>query len=183
MVPDPKFPVPEEDQGPAPPAGAPARGRGTAGRETASGPLSAEAGPGAAAATAAPQTTSTAGDAAAAAPPPEPEAEAAYQRKWDAARAWHARAQPCDAFGSNNLVPAPQPELWQDAPHGPLHHLTSPEAQGRLAVCQLVSSMEESRVNFGVATYASATGEMNFRRWRAPPSAGGRNPAFYVFRQ
>ena len=71
-------------------------------------------------------------------------------------------------------MPAPRPELWQDAPHGPLHHLKSPEAQGRLAVCQLVSSMEESRVNFGVATYASATGEMNFRRWTALASTSGR---------
>ena len=72
----------------------------------------------------------------------------------------------------DNLVPAPRPELWQDAPHSPLEALTSPQAQGRLAVDQLISSMEESRVNVGVATYASATGDVNFRRPSAiaPPS-------------
>ena len=38
------------------------------------------------------------------------------------ARAWHARAPGQRACGNNNLVPTPRPELWQDAPHGPLHH-------------------------------------------------------------
>ena len=63
-----------------------------------------------------------------------------------------------------NLVPRPRPELWQDAPESPLGALKSPQAQGRLAVCQLISSMDESRSNFGVATYASSTGDVNFRR-------------------
>ena len=176
MVPDPKFPAPEEDQVPAPPPETPARGRRKAGHDTAASPPSAGAEPGAAAAAAAAaqETTGTTGDAEAVAPLPEPVAAASYQRKWDEARAWHARPQPDAAFASTNLVPAPRPELWQDAPHGPLHHLKSPEAQGRLAVGQLVSSMEESRVNFGVATYASATGEMNFRRRSAPASARSR---------
>ena len=168
MVPDPKFPAPAEDQVPAPPPGTPARGRRTAGRDTAASPPSAGAEPGAAAAAAAAaaqETTGTTGDAEAVAPLPEPVAAASYQRKWDEARTWHARPQPDVAFASNNLVPAPRPELWQDAPHGPLHHLKSPEAQGRRAVCQLVSSMQASRANLGVATYASATGELNFKRW------------------
>ena len=67
-------------------------------------------------------------------------------------------------FSTDNLVPTPRPELWQDAPHSRLEELQTPQAQGRLAVCQLISSMEESRVNVGVATYASATGDVNFRR-------------------
>ena len=63
-----------------------------------------------------------------------------------------------------NLVPRPRPELWQDAPESPLGALKSPQAQGRLAVCQLISSMDASRVDGGVATYAHAAGELNFRR-------------------
>ena len=105
------------------------------------------------------------------APPPETAAAAAsYREKWDAALDRYARA-PGGAFGMENLGPAPRPELWQDAPQSPLSLLTSPQAQGRIAVCQLISGMEESRVNVGVATNASATGDVTFRRPRAisPP--------------
>ena len=86
-----------------------------------------------------------------------------YRAEWEEKLRRFARA-PGGRFGMDNLVPAPRPELWQDAPHSPLEALTSPQAQGRLSVCQLISSMEESRVNVGVATYASATGDVNFRR-------------------
>ena len=86
-----------------------------------------------------------------------------YRAEWEEKLRRFARA-PGGRFGMENLVPAPRPELWQDAPHSPLEALTSPQAQGRLSVCQLISSMEESRVNVGVATYASATGDVNFRR-------------------
>ena len=77
-----------------------------------------------------------------------------------------------------NLVPRPRPELWQDAPESPLGALKSPQAQGRLAVCQLISSMDESRSNFGVATYASSTGDANFRRPTEvlPPDNEVRSP-------
>ena len=86
-----------------------------------------------------------------------------YRADWEAKLRRFARA-PGGSFGFDNLVPAPRPELWQDAPHSPVEALTSPQAQGRLSVCQLISSMEGSRVNAGVATYASATGDVNFRR-------------------
>ena len=102
------------------------------------------------------------------APPPETAAAAAsYREKWDAALDRYARA-PGGAFGMGNLVPAPRPELWQDAPQSPLSLLTSPQAQGRLSVCQLISGMEESQAHAGLATYASATGEMNFTRRSTP---------------
>ena len=168
MVPDPKHPPPEEEPKEVPEPGTQSRRRRTApvGSETA-----ASGTPGKAPATAAVgQQGAAATEGTDPAPSPEATTAATYQNKWNEARAWHARAQRRRAFGNDNLVPAPRPELWQDAPHGPLHQLKSPEAQGRLAVCQLVSSMEESRVNFGVATYASATGEMNFRRRSAPAS-------------
>ncbi len=86
-----------------------------------------------------------------------------YRADWEAKLRRFARA-PGGRFGFDNLVPVPRPELWQDAPHSPVEALSSPQAQGRLSVCQLISSMEESRMNVGVATYASATGELNFRR-------------------
>ena len=132
-----------------------------------------------------PTAAAAAGTAAAAAattatpatPGAAEERAASYRKKWEQARDEYARA-PGGAFEMGNLVPTPRPELWQDAPHSPLNLLTSPQAQGRLAVCQLVSSMEESRLNVGVATYASATGDVSFRRRSAagPPLDGSRVP-------
>ena len=39
-----------------------------------------------------------------------------YQRRWDAGKAWHARCVPGD-FSRDNLVPVPEPQLWQDCPY------------------------------------------------------------------
>ena len=110
-------------------------------------------------------------------PPPAGTSTQAQQAQWAESRRFFSRA-PGGAFSHENLVPTPRPELWQDAPHSPLEHLRSPQAQGRLSVCQLISSMEESRVNVGVATYASSTGDVNFKRRTQPdgsPSIGRAN--------
>ena len=45
---------------------------------------------------------------------PQPAMEQ-YERKWAAKKARHARPVPGD-FGSDNLVPIPEPQLWQDCP-------------------------------------------------------------------
>ena len=95
----------------------------------------------------------------------------AYPGKWHRKREWHARA-PGGPFRHDNLVPRPQPSLWQDAPEAPLTDLESPEAQGRLSVCQLYGCMEPSGVHAGVPTYAHATGDLNFQRRF---SSGGKN--------
>ena len=86
-----------------------------------------------------------------------------YRENWERKLVHHARS-PGGDFGHENLVPEPQSEFWQDAPHSPLGELKSPEAQGRLAVCQLFSNMEKSGVHAGVATYAQTTGETTLRR-------------------
>ena len=39
-----------------------------------------------------------------------------YQRRWDAQKAWHARCVPGE-FSRDNLVPVPEPQLWQDCPY------------------------------------------------------------------
>ena len=86
---------------------------------------------------------------------------------WEAKRRHHARAVP-GRFGFDNLVPRSRPELWQDAPHSTLEELRTPEAQGRLAVCQLRSSLGPSRLNAGVATYAHPSGDLHFQRQEMP---------------
>ena len=65
------------------------------------------------------------------------------------------------------MVPRPNPELWQDAPHVPFDKLVSDDAQARLSACRPISGIEEAGVIGGVPTYAHNTGEVNMRR-RAP---------------
>ena len=43
--------------------------------------------------------------------PPRPSVEE-YQKRWDSLKAWHARCVPGD-FCRDNLVPVPEPQLWQ----------------------------------------------------------------------
>jgi hypothetical protein len=86
-----------------------------------------------------------------------------YVERWDRLRARHSRA-PGGRFGDDNLVPVPQPELWQDAPEAPLEQLRSHQGQGQLAVGRLYSSMEQSGVKAGQAKYAHAAGELHFAK-------------------
>ena len=46
----------------------------------------------------------------------------ALRAEWEEKKQWFARA-PGGRFSLRNLVPAPRPELWQDAPHSPLEKL------------------------------------------------------------
>ena len=38
-----------------------------------------------------------------------------YQTRWDARKAWHARCVPGE-LSRDNLVPKPEPQLWQNCP-------------------------------------------------------------------
>ena len=67
-------------------------------------------------------------------------------------------------FSHTNLVPAPRPELWQDAPHSPLRQLETADARGRLALGKLISSMEDAVTGSGQHAYAYTEGETSFVR-------------------
>ena len=99
------------------------------------------------------------------------EKTAEYKKQWDRKLRWHARTVPGVAkdfaFSDENLVPRPDPSLWQDAPHVPFHKLVSDESQARLSACRPISGLQEAGVIGGVPTYAHNTGEVNMRR-RAP---------------
>ena len=87
-----------------------------------------------------------------------------YQRRWDARKAWHAR--PVEgAFSRDNLVPRPDPQLWQDCPYVPFDELKSPEAQSRLSVCRPHSNLEPASCAKGPPRYAHNTGGVRFKRW------------------
>ena len=95
--------------------------------------------------------------------PPRPSVEE-YQQRWVSLKAWHAR--PVDGpFGRDNLVPHPEPQLWQDCPYLPFDQLKSTEAQSRLSVCRPHSGLEEASCATGVPRYAHNTGGVIFRRW------------------
>ena len=95
--------------------------------------------------------------------PPRPSVEE-YQTRWDKLKAWHSR--PVEGpFGKENLVPHPEPQLWQDCPHVPFDQLKSTEAQSRLSVCRPHSGLEEASCATGVPRYAHNTGGVIFRRW------------------
>ena len=57
-----------------------------------------------------------------------------YRLQWGRDLEKHSKPVPGE-FGSDNLIPTPQPEFWQDAPHVPFDQLRSKEAQARLALC------------------------------------------------
>ena len=42
-----------------------------------------------------------------------------YQKRWDSLKAWNARVVPGE-FSRENLVPTPEPQLWQDCPYVPI---------------------------------------------------------------
>ena len=91
-----------------------------------------------------------------------------YSAGWKKKLRHHSRQVPGPArdfaFGSDNLVPKPDPDMWQDAPHLPFDELKSTEAQNRLSACRPISGMREAGVVGGVPTYAHNTGEVNMRR-------------------
>jgi len=91
-----------------------------------------------------------------------------YAAGWRRKLRHHSRQVPGPArdlaFGVGNLVPMPNPDMWQDAPHLPFDELKSSEAQNRLSACRPISGMREAGVVGGVPTYAHNTGEVNMRR-------------------
>ena len=87
-----------------------------------------------------------------------------YQKRWDVLKNWHARGVPGD-FCRDNLVPSPEPQLWNDCPYVPFAELKSSEAQSRLSVCRPHSGLEEASCATGVPRYAHNTGTVVFRRW------------------
>ena len=88
---------------------------------------------------------------------------AEYQEKWDKLFEQHSKSVPGE-FGSDNLVPDPVPQLWQNVPHVPFAKLQSDDSQGRLSRCRPVSGMIPAHMQDGVVQYAHHTGEVNFRR-------------------
>ena len=99
-------------------------------------------------------------------PPDVPERPSVeeYQKRWDSLKAWHARCVPGE-FCRDNLVPTPEPQLWQDCPYVPFEELKSSESQSRLSVCRPHSGLEEASCATGVPRYAHNTGGVIFRRW------------------
>ena len=87
-----------------------------------------------------------------------------YQIRWDERKAWHARSVDGE-FSKENLVPHPEPQLWQDCPYVPFEELKSSEAQSRLSVCRPHSNLEPASCAKGPARYAHNTGGVQFRRW------------------
>jgi len=87
-----------------------------------------------------------------------------YQAMWDSRKAWHARAVR-GPFSRDNLVPCPEPQLWQDCPYVPFDELKSTEAQSRLSVCRPHSNLEPASCAKGPPRYAHNTGGVLFRRW------------------
>ena len=66
-----------------------------------------------------------------------------------------------------NLVPAPEPCLWQSTPEAPLRKLQSEPARAALACCNLDSSMVEGQDERGRAAYACVVGDTAI--WRGQP--------------
>ena len=66
-----------------------------------------------------------------------------------------------------NLVPAPEPRLWQSTPEAPLRKLQSEPARAALACCNLDSSMVEGQDERGRAAYACVVGDTAI--WRRQP--------------
>ena len=94
---------------------------------------------------------------------PRPPLEA-LREKWERGKAWHARAV-AGEFSSSNLIPTPEPQLWQDCPYVPFDKLKSTVAQSRLSVCRPFSGLEQASCAGGVPRYAHNTGGVMFRRW------------------
>ena len=96
---------------------------------------------------------------------------ATYEKRWRQKLRRHAKSVPGPdkdhAFSLSNLVPRPNPSLWQYAPHVPFGELKSDEAENRLSVCRPISGLQEAACVGGVPTYAQNTGDVNIRR-RAP---------------
>ena len=89
-----------------------------------------------------------------------------YAAKWDALKEFYSRPVP-GSFSRNNLVPRPNPQLWQDCPYVPFAKLKSSDAQARLSVCRPHSSLEEASCCNGVPRYAHITGDVRY--WRRAP--------------
>ena len=90
---------------------------------------------------------------------------------WASRLAEHA-SNPSGRFSLANLVPAPDVNRWQDAPHVPFHKLKTNAAISRLSVCKLDNCMGEAGFEQGRTTYTCTQGETNFWRRNVQQIAG-----------
>ena len=87
----------------------------------------------------------------------------AYRRKWHLEEQKHLKIVPGE-FSVDNLVPAPRPELWQDAPHVPFDVLQSKEALGRLSLCRPIDEITEAQPGDYKAQYPHNVGPVSFKK-------------------
>ena len=104
---------------------------------------------------------------------------AEYEATWAAEKAKHSKTVP-GKFSLKNLVPEPQPQYWQDAPHvkgfGALSSST-PGVQARLSTTRPYSGVTPPRVD-PVPTFAHNTGDVEMHR--QPSLAAFSTNAFIV---
>ena len=67
-----------------------------------------------------------------------------------------------------NLIPVPEPRLWQSTPEAPLRDVQSEPARAALACCNLQSSMVEGQNERGRAAYACFVGYKSWRHFAWP---------------
>ena len=96
---------------------------------------------------------------------------AAEATKWEEKLREHARGSN-GRFSLSNLVPKPDIQRWQHAPHVPFNDLKTGAATSRLSVCKLDSCMKEGGFKDGRATYTCTRGETNFWRRNVEQIAG-----------
>ena len=110
------------------------------------------------------------------------ETEPAHVRAWEEATVRAARQNPVRGKRLNvrNLVPVPDPELWQSTPEAPFRQLQSEPARAALACGNLHSSMVEGQDERGRAAYACSVGDTAI--WRRQPHQLQSTLAFMLCR-
>ena len=84
------------------------------------------------------------------------------------------------SLGVHNLVPVPDPRLWQGTPEAPFRQLQSEPARAALACCNLNSSMVEGQDERGRASHACSVGDTAI--WRRQPHQLQSTLAFMLCR-
>ena len=94
---------------------------------------------------------------------------AEQQSVWSeaAARAARKNRQRGKSLMFCNLVPVPDPSLWQSTPEAPFREVQSEPGRAALACCNLHSSMVEGQDERGRAAYACSVGDTAI--WRRQP--------------
>ena len=86
-----------------------------------------------------------------------------YHQAWAAKVRLHERPNRGRLSG-HNLVPKPNHQLWQDAPHVPFNELTTREAQARLSVCRPHCELQDPQVINYKPKYAHLKGDVLWKR-------------------